>query len=174
MVVHIRMHRCELLKRLHLSEAEHNAFFSAEEKMRILDPIIEPASDFPTVFDARISHGSKIGFEAVGHDLNRTSIALQRLLEEAQSSRIIPFLGDIAFQDFTLVINGSPQVMRLSIDLHEDFINVPTPICIALHAANPLAFDVSREHRAKPVPPQPHRLMVNVDSTLEQQIVDDT
>tara|TARA_E500000331_G_scaffold322927_1_gene338143 strand:- start:239 stop:373 length:135 start_codon:yes stop_codon:yes gene_type:complete len=40
---------------------------------------------------------------------------------------------------------------------------------VALHAALP---DLSQKHRTEPVPPEPHRLMTNVDATLGQQILD--
>jgi hypothetical protein len=42
----------------------------------------------------------------------------------------------------------------------------------ALHPADPLAPDVSGEHRAEAVPPQPDRLVANVDAALEQQVFD--
>jgi hypothetical protein len=32
--------------------------------------------------------------------------------------------------------------------------------------------DLAGEHRPKPVPPQPHRLMADVDAALEQQVLD--
>jgi len=40
------------------------------------------------------------------------------------------------------------------------------------HALNPLAADLAGEHRAEPVPPQPNRLMADVDAALEQKILD--
>jgi hypothetical protein len=30
--------------------------------------------------------------------------------------------------------------------------------------------DLRGEHRSEPIPPEPHRLMANIDTTLEQQI----
>ena len=39
------------------------------------------------------------------------------------------------------------------------------------HAAHPLAPHLAREQRTGPVPPQPHRLMADVDPALEQQIL---
>jgi hypothetical protein len=30
--------------------------------------------------------------------------------------------------------------------------------------------DLAGEHRAKPAPPEPHRLMTNVDAALEQKV----
>ncbi len=42
----------------------------------------------------------------------------------------------------------------------------------AAHPAHACATDVARKERTKPVPPQPHRLVANVDPALEQQILD--
>lgn len=40
------------------------------------------------------------------------------------------------------------------------------------HAMNRLAADLSGEHRAGPVPPEPDGLMADVDAPLEQEIFD--
>jgi glutathione synthase/RimK-type ligase-like ATP-grasp enzyme len=40
---------------------------------------------------------------------------------------------------------------------------------VALHAPLP---DLSRKHRTEPVPPEPHRLVADIDATLEQQVLD--
>ncbi|WP_156361586.1 hypothetical protein [Sphingomonas sp. Leaf67] len=37
--------------------------------------------------------------------------------------------------------------------------------------ADPLAADLTGEHWTKPVPPQPHRLMADVDPAFEQQVL---
>jgi hypothetical protein len=41
-----------------------------------------------------------------------------------------------------------------------------------LHARNPLPADVGREYGAEAIPPVSHRLMADIDATLEQQILD--
>ena len=37
---------------------------------------------------------------------------------------------------------------------------------------NPPLSDLRREHRTEPVPPEPHRLVADVDASLEQNILD--
>ena len=37
---------------------------------------------------------------------------------------------------------------------------------------NPTLADLGGKHWAEPVPPKPHRLVANIDATLEQQIFD--
>ena len=52
-------------------------------------------------------------------------MTLQRFLQEAQSSRFVPRFGDEGLEDFTLVIDRAPQVVRLAVDLYVDLINMP-------------------------------------------------
>lgn len=61
--------------------------------------------------------------------------------------------------------------MSLAIDLHVDLINMPLPVTKALHPANALAADFSREKRTEPVSPMAHRLVAEVDTALEQQVL---
>ena len=37
---------------------------------------------------------------------------------------------------------------------------------------NPVAAELRGENRAEPVPPQPHRLMADIDATVERQVFD--
>ena len=46
------------------------------------------------------------------------------------------------------------------------------PLRIAVHVRDPLLADLGGEHRAKPVPPKPDRLMADVDPALGQEILD--
>jgi len=61
--------------------------------------------------------------------------------------------------------------MRLTIDIHEHLVQVPAPLRVAPVLDTPLP-DLGSEHRTEPVPPEPHRLMADVDAALEQQILD--
>lgn len=94
----------------------------------------------------------------------------QSLLQESQRSGSVPFLRDEAFQDFALMIDGTPKIMTLTVDFYEDLIEVPAPVGEAFHPADPLAPDISSKDRTKPVPPKSNRFMANVDPALEQQI----
>jgi hypothetical protein len=58
----------------------------------------------------------------------------------------------------------------LAVDLHEHLIEMPAPVFETAHPANPLPTDVACEQRAEPVPPLPHRLMADIDPTLEEQV----
>ncbi|MET0587798.1 MAG: hypothetical protein ABWZ75_04680 [Novosphingobium sp.] len=70
------------------------------------------------------------------------------------------------------MIHGAPQVNHLAVKPDIHLIKMPSPVAQAPHPANPLATDVGGEQRAETVPPQPHRLMADVDPALEQQVLD--
>jgi hypothetical protein len=62
--------------------------------------------------------------------------------------------------------------MALTVDLHENLIQMPLPIRMSAKVLNPLSSDLGGEHRAEPVPPEPHRLVANINTALMQQILD--
>jgi len=61
--------------------------------------------------------------------------------------------------------------MDFAVDLHEDFVQVPAPVQIGslMDAAFPY---LRGEHRTEPVPPEPHRLMPDIDAAFTKNILD--
>ena len=92
-------------------------------------------------------------------------------LEEFHCGLLITRLRDEAFQDFAFMIDGSPKVMLLTVDLDEHLVQMPPPSA-GLHALNPSLSDLGSEHRAEPVPPVSHRFMADIDAAFVQQILD--
>ncbi len=70
------------------------------------------------------------------------------------------------------MINSTPKIVRLAIDLHENLVQMPLPVRIRPHLLHPFSADFCGEHWAKPVPPVPHRFMADVDAALVQQVLD--
>lgn len=70
------------------------------------------------------------------------------------------------------MVDCAPKVVCLPVDLHEHLIDVPPPLGVALHPADPPASYVGREHGTETVPLKPHRLVTDVDSALRQEILD--
>jgi len=99
------------------------------------------------------------------------AIALHRPLQKLQCSLAIAPFHRENLEDLSFVIDSSPQVMRLVIDPNQHLVNVPTPSRIRL-LLNTAFTDLGGKHRTEPVPPEPHRLVADVDTTLEQQIFD--
>ena len=81
---------------------------------------------------SQIAHSRRIRFQSIGDDLFGLAVSLQRLLQEPQRRRFIPFLRDIALENFAFMIDCTPKIMDLSIDLHKNFIDVPAPMTKAL------------------------------------------
>src|SRR5664279_4948833 len=69
------------------------------------------------------------------------------------------------------MINGTPQIVRLPIDPHEHFVQVPAPVRVRMKM-NPTLPDLRCKQRTEPVPPEPYRLVADVDATFGQQILD--
>ncbi len=70
------------------------------------------------------------------------------------------------------MINGSPQVMSLAIDPHENLIQMPAPLRPGPHLCGTLLLDFSCERRAEPIPPEPHGLVANIDPSFMKQVLD--
>ena len=96
-------------------------------------------------------------------------MALERLLHEPYRC-LVSCLGDVALEHFALLVDRSPQVMHLAVDLHIHLVEVSLPMTEAPHPADPLASHVRSEHWAQPAPPVPHGLMADVDPALCQQV----
>jgi len=86
--------------------------------------------------------------------------------------RSLVLRGDHRFQDLALVIDGTPEVAELVVDLHKDLIQMPTPLGEAALMRYPPLSDLGGEHRAKPVPPKSDGLMADLDPALGQEILD--
>ena len=96
-------------------------------------------------------------------------VALHCTFEELQCSPAIPALCGEDFEHLTFVIEGTPEVVHLSVDPYEHLIKMPTPVrpVAPVYAPPP---DLASEHRSKPIPPVPHRLVADVDATFEQNV----
>lgn len=79
--------------------------------------------------------------------------------------------GDISLQHLTFVINGAPEVVKLSVDFDEDLVEVPGPVRKFLTGYPPLA-DLRREHRPEAVPPKSNGLVRDIDAAFVEQVLD--
>nr|WP_239807239.1 hypothetical protein [Croceicoccus hydrothermalis] len=68
------------------------------------------------------------------------------------------------------MIDGTPELHHLTVYADVHFVLVPLPMAKTAHPIYPLAANVGREHRTEPVPPQPDRLMANVDAAFRQEV----
>src|ERR1035437_2700985 len=81
--------------------------------------------------DADLFHGRGIRAKAVGHDALRAAIFLHDALQKLQRRSLVPLRSDHGLQDLAFMIDGSPEIAALSIDLHENLIQMPVPLRIS-------------------------------------------
>ncbi len=82
------------------------------------------------------------------------------------SLRITPFLEEY-ISDFFVLINSSPQIMLLSLDLHQDLINEEN-----IAASLMFSPEVSRKLGTEIVAPQTNYFIAYCNTPLRQQILD--
>ncbi len=70
------------------------------------------------------------------------------------------------------MIDGSPEIVGLSVDLHEHLVQVPLPLGDMTHVAGAADADLAGEHRPEPINPQPHALMADIDPALMEKVFD--
>ena len=71
------------------------------------------------------------------------------------------------------MIDGPPEIVRLAIDFYDHLVEMPSPPAGSHPLDAPLS-DLGREHRTEPVPPEPHRLVADIDAPLMEQVLDVT
>ena len=70
------------------------------------------------------------------------------------------------------MIHGAPEVVHLTVDLHEHLVQVPLPVRVCAHLADPFLADLCGKQRAKSVPPKSNRFVADIDAAFVQQILD--
>ena len=141
--------------------------------MRILRSIVEPTADLvPLARNTDFVHRRRICPKPIGDDATRTPVCLHDPLEKFQRRRLVSPRGDPCLQHLAFVVDGAPQIAELAVDLHEHLIQMPAPLRIAAHVRDASLANLGGEHRAKPIPPEPHGLMADVDPALGQEIFD--
>jgi hypothetical protein len=99
------------------------------------------------------------------------TVTFHRALQKLKRSLAITPFRHKNLQYLALVIDGTPEVVRLAIDLHENLVQVPAPVRIQM-TLNPALPDLCGEHRPEPVPPEPYRLVADIDAVFEKKILD--
>ena len=139
--------------------------------MAILGPIVEPPPHFSSLEIAEFTHCCGVRIEAIGEDLLGLAVSLEPLFQQAQSRSFVSFLCHIALENLAFMINDTPKIMGLTIDLYDDVIEVPPPICGASHPANPLAANVGGKHWTETVSPEADGLVADIDTAFDDQIL---
>ena len=112
--------------------------------------------------------GSWIAPEFVGDQSPRgLALALQHFAKESLGSSLVPAFSDQDVQNIAIRIHCSPEVKLLTLNLHEDFINMPS---VAQSA--PLASNRAGVFRSELETPEADGLVGDDDPPFSQQILD--
>lgn len=119
---------------------------------------MESAAQLAAVEIAQITHRRGLGFQPVGHDSSRFLMVLERLFQEPQRFGFVQFFRDIAFQNFTFVIDSTLQIVTFAATSDERLVKAPMPLAIGLELSNSALADLVCKHRPETVPPKPYSL----------------
>ena len=109
--------------------------------------------------------GSPVAAKLVGYESSRyPALTFQQFAEEALSRSTVSAALDQDVDRIAVLIHGSPQVVALTLDRDEEFIQVPGVAQTTLQGSS-----VSRAEFATPLP---NRLVGDNDTALSQQILD--
>ena len=120
MVVNLSMNRAEFLERPGASEPLHGSLSSSKRLMRVFRPIVEATTNLVAIGIADLLHCRGIGAKPVGDDAPRLAIFLHDPLQKPQRRSLVPLRGDHRFQNLAFVIDSSPEIAELAVDLHKD------------------------------------------------------
>jgi len=101
----------------------------------------------------------------------RSPKAFHDFSQEFQCRFAIATFRDIRFQHLAFVIDGTPKVVHLTVDFHENLIQMPLPIGVSAQLLDAFPADLGRKYWAKPVPPESNRLVADTDAALVEKIL---
>ena len=127
--------------------------------MRVLRQVLRPAPYLTVSPASQILWCGAAGALAICDNNLGSHMSLHGALQKLQGRFAVPGLGDHDFQNFTLMGNGTPKVMRYAVNLHKDLIKVPAPVIATAHLIHPLDPQFCSKHLCKPVPPVAHRFV---------------
>jgi hypothetical protein len=70
------------------------------------------------------------------------------------------------------MVDGTPEVISLPTDLHEDFVQMPLPLRRLSHSFGSACADLVREVSTEAVYPMPDRFVADIDPALMKQVLD--
>ena len=66
------------------------------------------------------------------------------------------------------MIDCPPEVMLDAVDLYEDFVEMPLPLCYLSHIVGSLFADFSSKMSSEPIYPETDAFVANIDATFMQ------
>lgn len=85
------------------------------------------------VFVSDLFHSAAARAKPIRDNRSWRSVPFRGFLQKPKRSGLIPGFGDVALQDFTFMIAGSPETILNAINLHKDFVEMPSPLSVLAH-----------------------------------------
>jgi len=85
--------------------------------MRVFGPIVPPSTALMAALDAEVARRSAIRVQVVGdHSIGNEAVSLQKLAHQFQRGVLVSLGLDQHVEDFTLRIDGAPQIDHAASD----------------------------------------------------------
>ncbi len=108
----------------------------------------------------------------VGDDHLTLAMTFHGFPQEFQRRFAVTALGHKAFEHLALVVHGPPKIVRLAVNLDENLVEGPLPMCPWPHPVHPSAADLGRKQRTKSMLPEPNGFVAELHAAFVQQILD--
>ena len=96
--------------------------------------------------------------------------AASAFLKEFQYSLLVAAFHQEVLGNFTFVNKCPPEIVPLAVNPYEDRVQMPLPV-VRPQPRNPTFTDSRSKHRPKPVPPEPHHFVADIDLGRMQAIL---
>jgi hypothetical protein len=163
--------RQEHLGAFRIAKATHAALAFTGRLMTVFGPVVQPSAgpdeDMLDVFEfGNLGLCCWIATRLIGHDLARClGTGGQHALEKPLGCCLIATLLKQNIKLGVVLIDGSPQQIRLVAQRYKDLVQMPCGAGLATRS-----LDAMREARVKFIAPTPNRLIADDHPTLEQQL----
>ncbi len=148
-------------------EAAHGSRVLARRLVRVFGTVVEPpmAAMFHTWHDLVV--GCLIAAQLVrNHDTWDVLASLQQLAEELLRRRLVPAALHKDIEHIPILIDGSPQIVRLPVDLKEHFVQKPLVVWSSSAPSELIGIGL-----AELPSPLTDRFVGDEDGTLRQQFL---
>ena len=94
---------------------------------QVFNSVVEPTAACLQIIAADLPKCGLIGRETIGNQNFWPPISAHQFSKHFQWSTFVSSLRDDALKNLAFVIDCTPQVVAITVDLHEDLVDMPLP-----------------------------------------------
>ena len=134
--------------------------------MRILRPIVFPATEIMPLRQAKITQRSTVGWHFVGDEgIRDEALVFEQLSHQFQCCSLVSLALNQDIQDLAFTIYCTPEVQSSAVGGDEHFVEMPPPV-----RPRPSSPQLARNDPAELQCPAADRLVGYIDATLDEHI----